>query len=340
MIQDHYHCKCITYWVEEPRGAVFCLIEAPNKPAVEEMHKNSHGLMPSKIIEVSNEVVESFLGRIHDPQEAEITGDGLKIIRDSAYRILLIADFLDPVLIQQSLGTNNANDLMVRQGKIIRDQLIIHGGREVDFPGYGFTVSFTSAVQALSCALDIQTNLPDTEKEISGLKIGMNAGPPISRSDQLFGDTIQFAKHLCTIIKNHQIAVSSAVKELLSPGALIKGQKTLVTVSPQNENLIESLFQKLEENWTRTDFSISEFGSSMSMSKSQLYRKTMDLWRVSPNMLLKDFRLQKARELLKSRKFNISQAAFDSGFNSPSYFTKCFKRKFGVLPLQYISSQP
>ena len=47
---------------------IFCLIEAPEKEAVEEMHRRAHGLIPNKIIEVNSTLVESFLGRIYDPR--------------------------------------------------------------------------------------------------------------------------------------------------------------------------------------------------------------------------------------------------------------------------------
>ena len=80
LIQEEYYCKCMTYWVDEERGTVFCLIAAPDKHVVEEMHKKSHELMPYKIIEVNNEVVESFLGRIYDPEETETSDSGLKVL--------------------------------------------------------------------------------------------------------------------------------------------------------------------------------------------------------------------------------------------------------------------
>jgi len=57
--QEEYGCKCMTYWIDEERETIFCLIEAPNKHAVEEMHGKAHGLVPNKIIEVSSTVVES-----------------------------------------------------------------------------------------------------------------------------------------------------------------------------------------------------------------------------------------------------------------------------------------
>lgn len=62
-IQKQFKCKALTYWCEGKRIA-FCLIEAPNKEAVEEMHRNSHGLIPNQIIEVQSNVVEFFLAEL------------------------------------------------------------------------------------------------------------------------------------------------------------------------------------------------------------------------------------------------------------------------------------
>jgi AraC-like DNA-binding protein len=74
----------------------------------------------------------------------------------------------------------------------------------------------------------------------------------------------------------------------------------------------------------------------MAMSKSQLYRKCISLTGLSPNILLKEFRLEKAKDLMKKQHYSISQITFESGFTSPSYFTKCFKQKYGLLPMAYI----
>src|SRR5215212_897421 len=101
--QEEYGCKCMTYWIDESRETVFCLIEAPTKEAVIEMHNTAHGLTPNKIIEVNNTVVESFLGRIYDPEEAETTADGLKVFHDPSLRILLVTKINDPVLLQHQL---------------------------------------------------------------------------------------------------------------------------------------------------------------------------------------------------------------------------------------------
>ncbi len=336
LIQDEHECKCMTYWIDEERENIFCLIEAPNKEAVEEMHSRAHGLIPNKIIEVSGSVVESFLGRIYDPSTAETTDDGLKIFKDPSFRILLVTRITDPALLQHKIGPEKANELLGRHNNIIRKNLEEYGGREVEHGGTGFISSFASATKAVSCALAIQKEMSGEEEAVTGFRIGIHAGEPVSKSDNLFGDAIQVAGYMCTIAKNYQIAVTSTVKELVAKDHFQKGGYNFFTLPPQDEALLELLFNKLEENWQDPDFDITEYCQAMTMSKSQLYRKTIALTGLSPNILLKEFRLEKAKDLMKKQRYTISQITFDSGFTSPSYFTKCFKKKYGLLPMAYL----
>lgn len=331
--QDEYNCKCMTYWIDEVRESIFCLIEAPNKEAVEEMHSKAHGLTPNKIVEVSTTLVESFLGRIYDPGDATTTDDGLKVFSDGAFRVLVVTKTTDPVLLQHKLGPEKANELLAAHNKVIREKLRQYDGREVEHGGNGFIISFTSASKAVSCALAIHKELPD--KDVLEFAIGINGGEPIANSNKLYGDTIQLAGSMCSIARPSQISVASAVKELVAKD-FQAGGKTFLTLSPQDERLLEMLFNKLEEKWQDPDFDMEEYCHSMAMSKSQLYRKTVSLTGLSPNALLKEFRLEKAKELLKEKRYSISQITFDCGFTSPSYFTKCFKKKYGLLPMTYL----
>ncbi|MDT8324348.1 MAG: DUF4242 domain-containing protein, partial [Bacteroidota bacterium] len=91
-IQDRFSCRAITYWFDEERGTAFCLIEAPDAQAVQDMHDNAHGLIPHRILQVERAAVEAFLGRIQDPVTSggpEITGAE---IRESASRTILCVD--------------------------------------------------------------------------------------------------------------------------------------------------------------------------------------------------------------------------------------------------------
>jgi len=331
--QDEFECKCMTYWIDEERENVFCLIDAPSKEAVEELHGKAHGLIPNRIIEVSPDLVSSFLGRIYDPEDAATGSDGLKVFADPSFRILLMIEMADPVLLQYKLGRDKAYELLNYNNNIIRSNLARHSGTEVEYGGTGFIASFVSASKAVSCALAIQKEIQQDE---AGIKIAINGGEPVEKSNNLFGDTLQLAAYMCAITGNRQIMVSAAVRGLASKDHFQTKTSGLTAMTPQDEVLLASLFGKLEEKWQEAEFDVEDYCKVMAMSKSQLYRKTVQLTGLSPNILLKEFRLEKAKELMRKKPYSISQITFDSGFSSPSYFTKCFKKKFGLLPMAYL----
>jgi class 3 adenylate cyclase len=338
LIQEEHRCTCMTYWVDVARGIAFCLIEGPDKSTVEEMHRKSHGLIPNKIIEVKNDLVESFLGRIHDPEDAAISDSGLKVFSESALRFLLVTHMTDPVLLRHQLGVEKANDLLIRQYGIIRKESANYAGREVQHMGDGFMASFSSAANAVACALEIQTRVAAADSNAAAFKIAVAAGEPVEKSERLFGDTIQLAKNLCTIASNGRLVISSWVREVLAADFFQKISNNVMTLLPRDQAFVQSLFNTLEENWQDSHFAMTEFCQALAMSKSRLYRAIMALWGVPPNLLLKEFRLDKARESLKRQSGNITQTTFDSGFSSPSYFTKCFKLRFGLLPATYLDA--
>ena len=334
-LEKDHSCKCMTYWVDEVRGHVFCLIDAPTKETVTELHNKAHGLIPHKIIEVQPNLVESFLGRISDPEETETTADGLKLINETSFRSILVTKMTDPVLLQHQLGKEKANEVLSRLNNLIRKQLTNHNGVETEHAGADFIASFSSAANAINCAFALQQEMTAEEMQSTGLRISIHAGEPVAKNEHLFGDTIQLAERLCFIGKQNQVNITSTVKELIAKNIAGK-ENDLFVLSPQDEMLLKLLFTTLEDNYQDPDFNMDEYCSTVAMSKSQLYRKTMALCDMSPNTLLKEYRLEKATELMKRKQPSISDITFDSGFNSPSYFTKCFKKKYGILPMAYL----
>jgi AraC-like DNA-binding protein len=326
----------MTYWIDEDRETIFCLIEAPDKDAVKEMHNKAHGLVPHKVIEVSSSIVQSFLGRIYDPDEVKPTESGLKVFADPSFRVLLVIRTIDPILLQHKSGSDKANELIKQSDEIIRKNITEHEGSEVEHSGNGFIISFYSAAKAVACALGIQKDMPVADATGLDLRIAISGGEPIEKSNKLYGDAIQFANYLALITNSSKIAIASNVKELVSKGHLQNKDDRFLSLSEQEESFLRSLFNKMEEKWQDPEFDIPEYCQAMAMSQSQLYRKITALTGMSGNVLLKDFRLEKAKELMKKQHYTISQITFESGFTSPSYFTKCFKKKFGLLPMTYI----
>ena len=88
-IQGKYGVRFITYWIDEVRSKVFCLVDSPNKDALQKAHDEAHGGVANEIIEVDSAVVEAFLGRITDPPP--IHSGGLAEL-DSALRAIMFTD--------------------------------------------------------------------------------------------------------------------------------------------------------------------------------------------------------------------------------------------------------
>lgn len=334
--QAEFKCKCMTYWIDEERENVFCLIEAPSKEAVIELHGKAHGLLPNKVIEVNQELVSSFLGRIYDPESAVINEAGLKVFEDPSFRVIMQLRVQDALLLQHCLGMEEANRILEAYKNTTRKQLALHSGREVETGGNDFIISFSSATKAVSCALAIQQELHQAGINDLNLKISLNGGEPVEESNDLFGDAIQLGGYMCAIGENMQLVMTATVKDLVAKDHTLNKNKQLLMLTAQEEALLRSLFGKLEDNWQQAEFDMDDYCKGMAMSNSQLYRKTIQLTGMSPNILLKEFRLEKAKDLMRKKNYPIAQITFESGFTSPSYFTKCFKKKYGLLPMAYL----
>jgi signal transduction histidine kinase/DNA-binding response OmpR family regulator len=105
----------------------------------------------------------------------------------------------------------------------------------------------------------------------------------------------------------------------------------------------DKLLNKVLEIFTRhlddSDFNIDRMSSSLNMSRTQLYRKIHAITGHTPRELLQTIRLRKAAFLLESGEGNISQVAYQVGFNNMSYFAKCFRRLYKVNPSEHLKSR-
>ena len=100
------------------------------------------------------------------------------------------------------------------------------------------------------------------------------------------------------------------------------------------EKFIEQLNGVVEKIYQGTSASVAEMASDLAMSERQLFRKLKSVLDMTPSEYLRRYRLEKARQLLRSGQ-SASFATFEVGFSSQSYFGKCFKAQFGVSPSEY-----
>jgi AraC-like DNA-binding protein len=335
--QDKYGCRAMTYWFDKDEGTGFCLFDAPDEESVIRLHKDTHGLIPNEIIPVNSQVVEAFLGRIKDPEGYfEPENPNLRVFNDPAFRVIMVTETMDERLLIQRLGKKKADDLLKIHYDIIREQIRKFEGREAELDQAGFVISFVSVIQAVECAKSVLKSL-HIAADLLDFKIGLHAGLPVNKSNRIFGKTILFSGFLCKIASTSRITFSSVIRNLYKTNSAeqLTENDRIKWLTPAEENFLGMLLEILEKRWDESEFSVLEFCNEISMSKPQLYRKCKLSTGMSPNELLREYRLQKSLGLLKNDSQNISQVAYETGFNSPSYFTKCFQKRFGVQPFHY-----
>ena len=103
------------------------------------------------------------------------------------------------------------------------------------------------------------------------------------------------------------------------------------TTTLDNE-FIQKTLSFINENISESDLSVELLASKVYLSRSQLYRKIKALTGVSVNEFIRNVRLEKAKELIELGNNNINEISYKVGFTSPSYFTKCYKTRYGHLP--------
>ncbi|GAB7086570.1 hybrid sensor histidine kinase/response regulator transcription factor [Marinifilum fragile] len=108
-----------------------------------------------------------------------------------------------------------------------------------------------------------------------------------------------------------------------------------IEVKSPDEKFIESVIMEMERNFDNPDFRLEDLAEPLNMSYSNIYRKFQALTDKTLVDFMRSFRLKKAIPLLVKHNFTISEIAFQIGFNDPKYFSKCFKKEYGVTPKQY-----
>lgn len=111
-----------------------------------------------------------------------------------------------------------------------------------------------------------------------------------------------------------------------------------VVVSNKDQEFLAKLQTNIEKYMSEPNFSIDDLASIMYMSRSNFYRKIKGVSGMAPNDYLKVVRLNKAAELLINEECRIADVYVQVGFSSSSYFAKCFKAQFGVLPKDYVNT--
>ena len=101
-----------------------------------------------------------------------------------------------------------------------------------------------------------------------------------------------------------------------------------------DKEFMNNVLNYINENINDENLNVENLAGELLLSRSKLYRKIKALTGDTANEFIRKIRLEKAKQLIETTEYTISEVCYKVGFSSPSYFTKCFKDYFGFLPTE------
>ncbi len=114
----------------------------------------------------------------------------------------------------------------------------------------------------------------------------------------------------------------------------ISGAEDNANTTSIDKEFIQKLLNYINDNIGDSNLGVEELAAHLNLSRSQLYRKVKALTGQTVNEFIRRIRLERAKQILEKGSSSISEACYSVGFASPSYFSKCFKAHFGILPTE------
>ncbi|WP_299094962.1 hybrid sensor histidine kinase/response regulator transcription factor [uncultured Bacteroides sp.] len=140
--------------------------------------------------------------------------------------------------------------------------------------------------------------------------------------------------------------LEACIKNLLDLRNLLRQKFSKMPMVPLNSiasNSVDNKFltrinEIIEQNFSEPELTIDFLAEQLGISRSGLFSKIKTLANVTPNELIQIVRLKKAAALLAENKYRINEICYMVGFNSPSYFAKCFQKQFGIKPGEFVNN--
>lgn len=170
--------------------------------------------------------------------------------------------------------------------------------------------------------LSARTNV---ETKIEGMECGAD-----SYIEKPF--SVEFLKaQVNSLLKNRLLIQEKFARSPFIPFGSIANNK-------KDEDFINKLNEEIERNLSDSEYSIEKLSLALSVSRSNLQRKIKGLSGMTPNDYIRVFRLKKSAQLLMNGEYRINEICYLVGFNSPSYFSKCFQKQFGSQPKEFVKN--
>jgi ligand-binding sensor domain-containing protein/signal transduction histidine kinase/DNA-binding response OmpR family regulator len=188
--------------------------------------------------------------------------------------------------------------------------------------GFEFTKRVKSDIEFSHIPVILLTAKANVESKVQGFEIGADA-----YIDKPFSLEVLMAQ-IANLLQNRE-----RLRETFLKHPYIGANSMALTKS--DEEFIQKLHTIVLENLDNSAFVVEDIAEQFNMSRASFYRKIKGVLNLTPNEYIRAERLKKAAQLLKEKIYKVNETCYMVGFNSPSYFSKCFQQQFGVLPKDF-----
>ena len=204
-------------------------------------------------------------------------------------------------------------------------------------PNEDIMVSFVSATNAIQCAQSLAELLKNSDDNFE-FRIGLVTGSPVDeRGTKIFEGTKKNVNQLCLIGLNGFVYLDETTKLISSKeGSPCNfSAEEFKILKTEDFSFLNSLILKVNENLLDANFNSEKLNTAIGLSKSQAYRKIKALTGIATNKLIQELKLRYALKALKNSDETVAEIGYGHGFNSPTYFARAFRKRFGLSPTSY-----
>jgi len=286
-----------------------------------ESHSGVRTIFTVRIPLVSNkkEAEDLFSGVESD----ELTGNDKPVV-------LIVED--DQALrsfISESLLNEGYHPIKAQNGKEGLEQLQKHSPDIVisdvmmpEMDGFELCRKIKTDINYSHIPVILLTAKTNTEAEIEGLENGADAY--ISKP---------FKWKQVSLMTKNLLDLQLSLRQKFAQQPL--GETQTLIAESRDKKFMGSLISSIETHMSDTQFSVEELGKELGLSRSSLYKKVKSLTGYVPNEFIRLIRLKYAAKLLSTHEYTISEVGYMAGFNSHSYFSKCFYQQFKETPSEF-----
>lgn len=248
----------------------------------------------------------------------------------SRYTLLVVEDNLEmqsfvvrqlSASYQVLTATNGVEALKVLEAHVVH--LVVSDIMMPQMDGLELCNHLKSALDYSHIPLILLTAKTTLQSKIDGLKLGADAyiEKPFS---------VEYLKvSIANLLSNREkLRASFAHSPFVETGSM--------AMTKADEAFLKTLNEVIVANMQDPDFTLDEMANQLNMSRSSLNRKIKGILDMTPNDYIRLERLKKAAQLLKEGQCKVNEVCYMVGFNTPSYFTKCFQKQFGILPKDFV----